>query len=601
LKRVDAVDVVTPPQTHLHVIKRCIPYVPIFVEKPIVETEREGKALLKLQDTYPNILMVGHIYRYNPILKKLKELIEKSPKTAMKITGHLTKAIADDTHVDPSLDFVHHVDTLDYIFGLEPEVISKRVQGRVHELSLRYPGDIDAILELGWIGNQRKNQLSFSFATTVIQCDFLTNTITIIKDGKTESIHVRKKVEPLKKELLLFLDVLKSPRTTKYPSVDVGLKVVRASGWKHAPQRERQLRKRVAIIGAGIFGATTAFKLGESFEVTVFERNNDVMTEASYVNQYRHHWGYHYPRSNDTVADIRKAMGAFEQEYESAIIRGFPTYYSLAKHGSKVNAKEYEEFCKKHALPYEVITPGDAYVNQDKVSLNVKTLEPIYNYSLLREIVQKRLRDAVRVTLKFNSAVIGGYLNPDGTKVLMYQENGVMRSAEFDYVINCTYANYNLFPSWFRFARKRIRVDLVETLIMHIPIPRISFAIMDGPFTNVVPTEHENIFTLVHIRESVLHRFVPADGLIPPGLTYTSNAKKIIDESIKWLPFLKDAKYIESRYVFRSVNADREYDDARPSDVTYHGFGCWSVLGGKIVNCVATAKHLAQELRKDTS
>jgi predicted dehydrogenase len=599
IRRTDAVDIVTPPSSRLSLIRRFLPHMPVFVEKPLVETERDAKTLQAFFDKTGGTLMVGHVYRFDPILDALKEELLRQPNTPWKISGQLTKALIDDTHVDPALDFVHHVDTLDHIFGLEPVVVSKRVQGRVHELSLRYPGDIDAVLKLGWIGSERVNRLTFSGNDVHIVCDFLASMLTLSKDGKSWSLHVPKNMEPLKRELLLFLEVIRNPKGAKYPDLQTGLRVLRASGWKYVPHKSAG-RKKIAIIGAGLFGTTAALELAKVHEVTVFERNNDIMTEASFVNQYRHHWGYHYPRSSETVADIRNATKDFEDAFEPAIIRDFPTYYSIAKDGSKVAAEEYLEFCKKHGLPYEVSFPGDEYVDRRKVSVNLKTMEPIYNYSKLKKIVWNRLEKKGNIALKFNSPVIGGYLTPRGKKVLMYQENGVMRHAEFDYVVNVTYANYNLFASWFNFARKKIRVDLVEAIIMRIRMPRMSFAIMDGPFTNVVPTEKKNIFTLVHIKESVLQRFVPSNGLIPPGLTYKSNARKIIEESRKRLPLLKNAKYLESRYVFRSVNADREFDDARPSDVAYHGFGCWSVLGGKIINCVTTAKLLLDDIQGDS-
>src|SRR5262245_52779054 len=49
LKEVDGVDIVTPAETHLSIIRECAPRVPIFVEKPIVETEHEAEELMKLQ------------------------------------------------------------------------------------------------------------------------------------------------------------------------------------------------------------------------------------------------------------------------------------------------------------------------------------------------------------------------------------------------------------------------------------------------------------------------------------------------------------------------------------------------------------------------
>ena len=60
--------------------------------------------------------------------------------------------------------------------------------------------------------------------------------------------------------------------------------------------------RNVVIIGGGIFGLSAAIVLGENgfSEVTVLEKEFDIMTKASLVNQNRIHMGYHYPRSLQT-------------------------------------------------------------------------------------------------------------------------------------------------------------------------------------------------------------------------------------------------------------------------------------------------------------
>ena len=61
-------------------------------------------------------------------------------------------------------------------------------------------------------------------------------------------------------------------------------------------------QKKIAVVGGGIFGCTTAWKLAEiGYNVTLYEQNDDIITQASYVNQYRLHRGYHYPRSKETA------------------------------------------------------------------------------------------------------------------------------------------------------------------------------------------------------------------------------------------------------------------------------------------------------------
>ena len=75
------------------------------------------------------------------------------------------------------------------------------------------------------------------------------------------------------------------------------------SSLKRAQKDNDPARPRVAIIGGGIFGATCALILGERFSVTLFERHSDLLMEATRANQYRHHAGYHYPRSLETIKE----------------------------------------------------------------------------------------------------------------------------------------------------------------------------------------------------------------------------------------------------------------------------------------------------------
>ena len=61
---------------------------------------------------------------------------------------------------------------------------------------------------------------------------------------------------------------------------------------------------KIAVIGAGIFGITTAIKLARQHDVSIFERNSDILKGASDVNQCRIHRGYHYPRSPKTTLQV---------------------------------------------------------------------------------------------------------------------------------------------------------------------------------------------------------------------------------------------------------------------------------------------------------
>ena len=87
LKSVDAVDIVTPASTHYRLVKKCLPYCHVFVEKPLALNSKQAKELLSLAKRYNHSLVVGHIYRFHPVTLKLKSLIKNvNPKTC-EVTG----------------------------------------------------------------------------------------------------------------------------------------------------------------------------------------------------------------------------------------------------------------------------------------------------------------------------------------------------------------------------------------------------------------------------------------------------------------------------------------------------------------------------------
>ena len=74
LKSVDAVSIITPIDTHYGLVKRCLKYCHVFVEKPLTRSYKESNALAVVAKENKKILTVGHIFRYHPVSKELKKL-----------------------------------------------------------------------------------------------------------------------------------------------------------------------------------------------------------------------------------------------------------------------------------------------------------------------------------------------------------------------------------------------------------------------------------------------------------------------------------------------------------------------------------------------
>ncbi len=594
LRSVDAVVIATPAETHYELAKRCLPYTHVLIEKPISEFSWQAAELEELANKHNKILMPGHIFRFHPITQWLKKNI--SHKDIETISGTFTNSAASDLGRSIPHEILHWFDVADFLLNETVANAWGTTKERVMNADIRYQNGVQAHFRLGWDGEQKERFLEIKTKRQLIRGDYLTYKLIIKNKDGLEKIICIKKYSDLEKELHAFIKAVKNKNKLKIES-SIGTRILRIieTVKKNTVLKERP---KIAIIGAGIFGVNCALELDSIGDVTLFDRNSDIMAEASYINQYRHHWGYHYPRSVETVRDIQAAIPEFETHYNDAIIRNFPTYYSIAKKGSRVSADAYINFCEQNKLPFELEYPDEKFLNREATTTCLKTYEPIYDYQKLKNLIKHRL-EKTNIQFRYNTEVINASFDENGQKVLEYiGTDGIKKKDTFDYIIHAAYSNYNLLSHWLKFPVKPLRIDRTQTLIVRLNIPKISIAVMDGPFTNLVSTGEDNLFTLVHIKESKLEVYNPVSGIIPDKPKAPPNTSAIIEKSSYWIPVLKDAEIIESRFVYRAVNANHEHDDARPSDIENYGFGCWSVLGGKIVNCVSTAQKIYNEIKR---
>lgn len=605
LSSVDAVDIVTPPETHYALASKCLRYCDVFIEKPLATKAKEARALERLASKQGRILEVGHIFRHHPVAKALKSRF--GPKgMPERIRGVFINPVHADTGREPSLEMLHLFDIVDFIWPERTHrAISSRKEGRTSVVSVRYTDGCDAIFTLGWEGDAKKRSINFYYPNQKIEGDFLGSKITAFGKGEPATSDHPIDVEPLRIEISSFVQaVSRHPRhrsgnaiksaSLKKGNAEMAARIVEVAE-RAIPLPTK--RPKVAVIGGGIFGASVAAELGSFCDVVLFEKNSALLREGTLINQFRHHFGYHYPRSDETVWDVQRSRADFEAEFKDAISSDAPTYYALAKKGSFVTVEQFDAFCKKHKLPRRGAFPSRDLLAREETSLCIKVPEPSYHHGTLAKLVESRLGALKSVKILYNTTVTGSSLEAGSKKAIRYvRAKGKEKSQKFDFVINATYANINRFIKWMDFEQRPVRVDLAEVLIVKLPIPPVSITVIDGPFATLMPTGNPNEFTLYHVRESILDRYVPKDGLVREVRGKKSRQEHIYRESLKFFPILKKAAIVESRIVHRGVQAYHEHDDARVADLIEHGFGCWSILSGKILSSVTTAKRVRKAI-----
>ena len=347
---------------------------------------------------------------------------------------------------------------------------------------------------------------------------------------------------------------------------------------------------KIAVIGGGIFGITTALTLAQNNSVELFEKNNEILRAASGSNQYRVLRGYHYPRSKDTVLGIIRSENSFQNLFAEAIVSNYEHYYCIAKQHSLTSPQQFLDFCNEFNLVFS--NSQISCVNSDSIELCLRVKESIYDPEKLKEISWVKLKQnnvKVNLNTKVNDEIF---------------EN-------FDWVIICTYANLNSLIQKFPESQQEYQFELCEKPVVKLSnsFKNKSIVIMDGPFMCIDPlanTDYHLLCNVVHeihqtnigIYPKFDKRFLPLldSGIVKnPSIT---NYKRFIDSSIEFFPEIKMAEHIGSMFTIRAVPPRVENTDARPTIVKKIANNVISIFSGKITTCVEAAKE-AEEIIKN--
>ena len=127
---VDAVDIVTPAETHHPLcVEALAAGKDVFIEKPITLTVPEGNDLVRRAASAGRILQVGHIFRYEPATRILREVIASGRLgEILWLKGNFSgfKRPRMDSGVMMA-DGIHFVDLFNHLLGRSPTAVRARL------------------------------------------------------------------------------------------------------------------------------------------------------------------------------------------------------------------------------------------------------------------------------------------------------------------------------------------------------------------------------------------------------------------------------------------------------------------------------------------
>jgi len=336
---------------------------------------------------------------------------------------------------------------------------------------------------------------------------------------------------------------------------------------------------KIAVAGAGIYGATAAIRLAEQgHQVHLFDPLG-VLRAASAINQYRVHAGYHYPRSVETISEIADARSEFTTAFAPAIVRNSRHYYAIPKENSLTPPDLYESIMSKHRLPLRPCRPG--WMNFDFIDKCYQVEENIYDPDVLRGLVEARLR-AQNIRLQ-------------------HREFKPAMRPDYDFVV---WATYGLGPS--RGFFKAAKYQVAEKILIELPaeLRGIALVVVDGPFTAFDPYGSSSRSLFGSAKNT--NHWTTTSAVEPIPEPYAGIMNKPDFEPVPFtrfeamradccfsVPAAKDAVYIGSRFTIRVVEDNPEHD-RRILHVREGAPGEIHIFSGKVVSAVKAARLVCE-------
>jgi glycine/D-amino acid oxidase-like deaminating enzyme len=360
------------------------------------------------------------------------------------------------------------------------------------------------------------------------------------------------------------------------------------------------------IIGGGFYGSVIAVYLARMRglrRVILLERENELLSRASYNNQARVHNGYHYPRSFTTAYRSRVNYPRFLGDWLAAIELNFTKFYAIARH-SKVTAGQFRRFCNEIGAPLILADTGIKQLFEPRLIEEVYQAEEyVFNATRLAAWARKALGEAgVEVWFSAHAKAISR-TSASTTAVTVQLDTSDAVAISCRYVLNCAYSGLNQFGGDFPGTRAEIKQELTEMALLQVPeeLKQIGITVMDGPFFSVMPFPARGLHTLSHVRYTPHLSWKDAAGIDPykrlNDYDRATRVDRMMRDAGRYLPVLRQAKYLDSLFEIKTVLLKNEADDGRPILFEKHPElpGCYSILGGKIDNVYDILDRLASE------
>jgi predicted dehydrogenase len=177
----DAVVIATVAPTHVDIARRALAAGKhALVEKPMTLTTADAQRLTDLADQCGQVLMVGHLLEYHPVVRRIRQMVEKGElgEVHYVVSQRLNLGtIRADENAWWSLA-PHDISVANRLFGAAPVSVQCRGQCIVREgvedvvfATLEYPGRRLAQFHVSWLDPHKSRKLTVAGSRRMVVFD----------------------------------------------------------------------------------------------------------------------------------------------------------------------------------------------------------------------------------------------------------------------------------------------------------------------------------------------------------------------------------------------------------------------------------------------
>ncbi len=359
------------------------------------------------------------------------------------------------------------------------------------------------------------------------------------------------------------------------------------------------MKKKISIIGGGIFGISIYLKLKSAgFDCELFEKNKDLLCGATTNNLNRIHHGFHYPRDKKTAIQSLRGYKSFKKFYKNSIVKNFPNYYLIAEN-SKVNIEKYIKFCKECKLSFKKLDLKKFPLYTKKISGGIKVNEPIYDWSKLKISVKNKLKKIKKKKIYLNTKI--QKIQNKKNQFFLFTKNKTFIT---DIIIDAT---YNFSNSLTKNIKKNEKYKYQLVFIKEFKLKdfkKLGVAIMDGKYFSFLPKGKSNSHILYHVQNSIIKEKVSYEfnkkwlDLKKFKKKINSLEKKMFIDLRKFFPKIN---YYNSKKIYlspRVLMPNVEKTDKRCSEIKKISNNYYKIISGKVDHSVDIAERIKKQFQK---